>query len=284
MSTKQPVWKFLANLGDRSYVDYGGLFVFEDTTGVYGFEMEKLEEPCDDDRCETCENEPDDKWSDELETVRRRRDNDLARWGIDHPDDSLEAYKAAEAAIGEKYRPAINEAWKKIGEDHAAWEKHVAEHERWEVRRVELERYKVVREYDITDCRCVSAGWVTDHDLNEHGTFQKASIAVWKTHEKVCPSRKVSRYLVQIEYEESWRKHGAPSQRQPWFFDDLKSIADTMDTTRLALIKALCGNDWKALAWAYQCIYNHHGWDNGDSYPLKLSKPEVEKRYADCRK
>lgn len=39
----QPRWKFLANLGDAHPLDHGGLFVYEDLTGVYGCEMERVE-------------------------------------------------------------------------------------------------------------------------------------------------------------------------------------------------------------------------------------------------
>jgi hypothetical protein len=40
--TQQPVWKFVANLGDVNLLDYGGLFVYVDTTGVYPPEAVKL--------------------------------------------------------------------------------------------------------------------------------------------------------------------------------------------------------------------------------------------------
>jgi len=33
--TQQPIWKFLDNLGDKNPLEYGGYFIFEDTTGVY---------------------------------------------------------------------------------------------------------------------------------------------------------------------------------------------------------------------------------------------------------
>lgn len=39
----QPVWKLRANLGDVSPLDYGGFFVYDDTTGVYPSEAELLE-------------------------------------------------------------------------------------------------------------------------------------------------------------------------------------------------------------------------------------------------
>lgn len=47
MST-QPVWKYLANLGDATPLLYGGLFVYTDETGVYPPEAELLLEPADD--------------------------------------------------------------------------------------------------------------------------------------------------------------------------------------------------------------------------------------------
>lgn len=45
--TNQPVWKLLANLGDVNPVDHGGLFVYQDLTGVYPEECEKLVSPAD---------------------------------------------------------------------------------------------------------------------------------------------------------------------------------------------------------------------------------------------
>jgi hypothetical protein len=40
MPTKQPIWKFLANLGDASPIEHGGYFVYRDETGVYPEEAE----------------------------------------------------------------------------------------------------------------------------------------------------------------------------------------------------------------------------------------------------
>jgi hypothetical protein len=39
----QPKWKYVGNLGDKDPIEYGGLFVFVDETGVYAPEMERLE-------------------------------------------------------------------------------------------------------------------------------------------------------------------------------------------------------------------------------------------------
>lgn len=43
--TNQPKWKRVAQLGDVNPVEYGGLFVYVDTTGVYPPEAEKLFAP-----------------------------------------------------------------------------------------------------------------------------------------------------------------------------------------------------------------------------------------------
>jgi hypothetical protein len=48
MKTQQPIWKYIANLGDVSPIEYGGFFVYEDETGVYAPEAELLLEPSDD--------------------------------------------------------------------------------------------------------------------------------------------------------------------------------------------------------------------------------------------
>lgn len=41
--SKQPIWEFVANLGDASPLDYGGLFLYRDSTGQYAPELERLE-------------------------------------------------------------------------------------------------------------------------------------------------------------------------------------------------------------------------------------------------
>lgn len=46
--TQQPNWKVIANLGDVNPIEYGGYFVFEDTTGVYPPEAELLIAPDED--------------------------------------------------------------------------------------------------------------------------------------------------------------------------------------------------------------------------------------------
>lgn len=40
--TRQPKWKEVAQLGDVNWIEEGGLFVYQDETGVYPPEIEKL--------------------------------------------------------------------------------------------------------------------------------------------------------------------------------------------------------------------------------------------------
>ncbi len=44
----QPNWKLVAQLGDKNPIEYGGYFIYEDTTGVYPPEGELLISPEDD--------------------------------------------------------------------------------------------------------------------------------------------------------------------------------------------------------------------------------------------
>ncbi len=44
----QPVWKYIANLGDASPVEHDGAFLYVDETGVYDPELEFLVRQCDD--------------------------------------------------------------------------------------------------------------------------------------------------------------------------------------------------------------------------------------------
>lgn len=43
VTTRQPNWKLVGNLGDNNVVAYGGFLVYEDTTGVYPPEAELYE-------------------------------------------------------------------------------------------------------------------------------------------------------------------------------------------------------------------------------------------------
>lgn len=52
----QPVWKLIANLGDVGCPDYTGYFLFEDETGVYAPELERID-PNDPDDCDDSQGE-----------------------------------------------------------------------------------------------------------------------------------------------------------------------------------------------------------------------------------
>lgn len=56
----QPLWRFLANLGDVNPIEYGGVFVYYDMTGVYDPEVEILEAPEED---EDEDGDDDRKWT-----------------------------------------------------------------------------------------------------------------------------------------------------------------------------------------------------------------------------
>jgi len=45
MTTAQPIWQQIAQLGDSHPVEYGGYWIFTDETGVYDAEAELLDSP-----------------------------------------------------------------------------------------------------------------------------------------------------------------------------------------------------------------------------------------------
>jgi len=49
MKTRQPIWQFEGNIGDASPLDFGGLFVYTDKTGVYEPECVSIERTTPDD-------------------------------------------------------------------------------------------------------------------------------------------------------------------------------------------------------------------------------------------
>ena len=89
--------------------------------------------------------------------------------------------------------------------------------------------------------------------------------------------KRLDKYLVSIAYNDSW-PNPAP-QYQPWFKDRLQEIDESRDCYEEEIIEELCSDDPKKLASAYEAIYNYLGWDNGDSYPLTITREEAEKRY-----
>lgn len=59
----------------------------------------------------------------------------------------------------------------------------------------------------------------------------------------------------------------------------LSNVAETCDIPEANLIRQLCSADPIERAWAYRAIGEYHGWENLDSYPLRLNKREIAERY-----
>jgi hypothetical protein len=133
--TNQPIWKLVANLGDNDPIEHGGLFVYEDTTGVYPPEIELLEPPSE----EFADYSEDSNWSPSARwTVRRAvcepctyidgvlSDNkhhpESAAWFADSVDSIAESFgmEASEfirmLTAGSTVERA--EAWRMIGDYH----------------------------------------------------------------------------------------------------------------------------------------------------------------------
>lgn len=84
-------------------------------------------------------------------------------------------------------------------------------------------------------------------------------------------------YLVSAKYAENW-PHPV-SAYEEWFIKDLGDVASFVDTTEAELRADLCSDDGAERASAYRSIYDYHGWANGDSEPLILTRAEARKRY-----
>lgn len=97
---------------------------------------------------------------------------------------------------------------------------------------------------------------------------------------KVVESDEGVLYLVPFDYDAATYPHPLP-QYQEWFAEDLGSVAKTMDVKVQDLRDELCSDNPDRLASAYRCIYDHHGWANGDDYPLTLNLDEVKNRYTE---
>lgn len=77
-------------------------------------------------------------------------------------------------------------------------------------------------------------------------------------------------YVVPYRYEPSWPYPA--SQYREWYLDDLASVARSVGTATEALIVALCSESPRDRAWAFEAIGGYHGYDNLDSYPLRISE------------
>jgi len=98
--------------------------------------------------------------------------------------------------------------------------------------------------------------------------------------QKLVPHEKVEGkyYLVPFKWDPSW-SHPVKNYEE-WFVKDLKSVAQSMGTSLEELVDALCSDDPKDLAFAYEAIGGHHGYDNFDSSPIILTENKLNKRWA----
>lgn len=84
-------------------------------------------------------------------------------------------------------------------------------------------------------------------------------------------------YLVSKNWDKSWPH--ALSSYDEWFHRDLKSVAESMSIKLQELRSGFCSEDPLKRAMAWCTIGDYYGFHELDSYPLKLSKQEILKRY-----
>lgn len=87
----------------------------------------------------------------------------------------------------------------------------------------------------------------------------------------------VDGYLVPLKYAPDW-PHPVEKYDE-WFHEELGQVAESVGSTKAQMETALTSADPLDRAIAYEAIGNHFGWDNFDSYPLKINRREAEERY-----
>lgn len=93
------------------------------------------------------------------------------------------------------------------------------------------------------------------------------------------PLKMVNGYLVAKKYDRTWPH---PLERyDEWFHKDLDGVASFIGSTKKELEEAFTSDEPLERALAYQAIGDYFGWDNLDSYPLQMTRREVENRYKD---
>jgi len=86
-------------------------------------------------------------------------------------------------------------------------------------------------------------------------------------------------YLVVQAWEPDWPYPLATYDE--WFHEDLGVIAECCGTSLKELRRCFCSADAMERAFAWCCVGDYHGFENLDSYARKLTKAELEDRYAD---
>lgn len=168
MTTKQPIWKMVANLGDVNPLQYGGYFVYTDTTGVYEAEGEYV----------IVENKEDIK---------------------DNPTDT----------------------------PYTVWR------------------------YSLEKCTLID-GILSD---NKYHPRHPAWFATPESHRK--------------------------DRDRPQNANYLSNVSNCMDIDLKELQGLFCSSNIVERAIAYRLVGEYHGFDNLDSYPLRLTREESEDRYKD---
>jgi len=88
----------------------------------------------------------------------------------------------------------------------------------------------------------------------------------------------VDGYLVPLRYRPEWPH---PVERyDEWFHEKMDEVAHSIGSTKEELETDFTSPDPIRRAWAYQAVGDHFGWENFDSYPLRLTKAEVKKRFG----
>lgn len=91
--------------------------------------------------------------------------------------------------------------------------------------------------------------------------------------------KKAGDHLVPFEYGADWPH---PVERyDEWFHQGLDDVASFVGSTRAELEADFSSADPVKRAWAYRAVADYHGWDNFDSYPLELTREEMEKRWPE---
>lgn len=88
-----------------------------------------------------------------------------------------------------------------------------------------------------------------------------------------------SALLISARYDETW-PHPIESYDE-WFSKDLESIGGYLGGMDAQYVRDLfCSDNPIDRARAWEALGDYHGYDNLDSYPLRLTEAEVNARYA----
>lgn len=197
MTSVQPVWKFVTNLGDVGYLDHGGYFIYEDTTGQYPPEAEWLEMPEEYEQdCKKC--------------------NGVGQLPIDCDDAEFsDCPKCSGTGISQKAN------------------------------------YTVYR-FVLEPCTYTN-GILSDNPFHpDH--------PAWFAHPED-------------------RRKERPQDRT--YLNDLAGFANDLPWGQDVeeLVRLFISNNPVERADAWRAVGEYHGWENLDSYPLRLTRKEVEERY-----